>query len=85
LLGTIVILAANLKVPVNKLAHASKGVPWERVSRTTMNQPKITKLPRNGPKPGQSVSAWLYGKNKSEQAELERLRWEQGKHNKKAP
>jgi len=23
---------------------------------------KITKLPRNGPKPGQSTRAWLYGK-----------------------
>jgi hypothetical protein len=50
-----------------------------------MKEPRITKLPRNGPKPGQSVSAWLYGKDKSEQAELERLRWEQAKRNKKAP
>jgi hypothetical protein len=50
-----------------------------------MNQPKITKLPRNGPKPGQSVNAWLYGKNKSEQQELERLRWQQSRSNKKAP
>jgi len=50
-----------------------------------MNQPKITRLPRNGPKPGQSVSAWLYGKNKSEQTELERLRWQEVKRNKKAP
>lgn len=23
---------------------------------------KVTKLPRNGPKPGQSMKAWLYGK-----------------------
>lgn len=25
----------------------------------------LTKLPRNGPKPNQSVSSWLYGKEKS--------------------
>ena len=50
-----------------------------------MNEPRITKLPRNGPKLGQSVAAWLYGKSKSDQAALERLRWEQVKHNKKAP
>ena len=50
-----------------------------------MNEPHIIKLPRNGPKPGQSVSAWLYGKDKSEQEEIDRLRWEQAKRNKKAP
>ena len=27
---------------------------------------KIVKLPRNGPKPGQSTKAWLYGKGKEE-------------------
>jgi len=26
-------------------------------------EPKIIRLPRNGPKKGQSVSAWLYGKS----------------------
>jgi hypothetical protein len=26
---------------------------------------RITKLPPNGPKPGQSVSGWLYGKDKA--------------------
>ena len=25
-------------------------------------KPKITKLPRNGPKKGQSMNAWLHGK-----------------------
>ena len=25
-------------------------------------KPKITKLPRNGPKDGQSMNAWLHGK-----------------------
>lgn len=28
--------------------------------------PKITKLPRNGPKDGQSMSQWLYGKEKAD-------------------
>jgi hypothetical protein len=26
-------------------------------------KPKITKLPRNGPKDGQSTTSWLYGKS----------------------
>ena len=38
-------------------------------------EPRITRLPRNGPKPGQSTASWLYGKQKQEQKELERLRW----------
>jgi hypothetical protein len=25
---------------------------------------RITRLPRNGPRPGQSTSAWLYGKQR---------------------
>ena len=25
-------------------------------------KPKVTKLPRNGPKDGQSMNAWLHGK-----------------------
>jgi hypothetical protein len=81
----IVILAANPKVPANRLAQGAEEVRWGSVSRTIMNQPKITKLPRNGPKPGQSVNAWLYGKNKSQQEELDRLRWQQSRANKKAP
>lgn len=28
--------------------------------------PKITKLPRNGPQNGQSVSQWLYGKSQGD-------------------
>jgi len=27
---------------------------------------KVIKLPRNGPKPGQSVNTWLYGKKLEE-------------------
>jgi hypothetical protein len=38
-------------------------------------EPKIIRLPRNGPKPGQSTSAWLYGKQRSEEKALERERW----------
>jgi hypothetical protein len=49
-----------------------------------MNEPRIIKLPRNGPKPGQSVSAWLHGKDKSEQEEIDRLRWQRTPDNKKA-
>ena len=67
------------------MAQGGEEVLWGSVSRPNKNQPKITRLPRNGPKPGQSVSAWLYGKNKSEQTELERLRWQEVKRNKKAP
>jgi hypothetical protein len=37
---------------------------------------KIIRLPRNGPKSGQSMSHWLHGKDKTEQRELERLRWQ---------
>jgi hypothetical protein len=37
----------------------------------TMNEEfkdyKIVKLPPNGPKPGQSTRAWLYGKGKEEE------------------
>lgn len=36
---------------------------------------KIIKLPRNGPKQGQSIRAWLYGKNKEEKE------WEERKQN----
>lgn len=34
-----------------------KRQQWKPAATT-----KITKLPPNGPKPGQSVDAWLYGK-----------------------
>lgn len=40
-------------------------------------EPHIIRLPPNGPKPGQSTSSWLYGKQKQEQRDLERLRWQQ--------
>ena len=29
-------------------------------------KPKITRLPRNGPKPGQSMRSWLQGKSQSD-------------------
>ena len=38
---------------------------------------RIIRLPRNGPKPGQSTEAWLYGKSKWEQKEMERARWKE--------
>jgi hypothetical protein len=43
--------------------------------RLTMPEPRIVKLPRNGPKPGQSTSAWLYGKDRNCQAERDAAKW----------
>lgn len=42
---------------------------------TDQQQPKIIRLPRNGPKAGQSVEAWLAGKQRAEERALERDRW----------
>jgi hypothetical protein len=42
---------------------------------TPSEEPKIIRLPRNGPKPGQSTSAWLYGKQRAEDKALEQQRW----------
>ena len=44
--------------------------------RPTMPEPRIVKLPRNGPKPGQSTSAWLYGKDRNCQAERDAAQWQ---------
>jgi len=41
---------------------------------------QIVKLPRNGPKPGQSVEAWLYGKNKNCQKERDAAKWQNRGH-----
>ena len=35
----------------------------------------IVKLPRNGPAAGQSVDAWLYGKNKNCQRQRDAVQW----------
>jgi hypothetical protein len=40
-----------------------------------MPEPRLIKLPRNGPKPNQSTAAWLYGKNKHCQAERDAAKW----------
>ena len=40
-----------------------------------MPEPRLIKLPRNGPKPGQSVDAWLYGKDKNCQRERDAEQW----------
>lgn len=42
-------------------------------------QPKITRLPRNGPKAGQSVEAWLYGKDRNCQRERDAAKWKPNK------
>ena len=44
--------------------------------RQVMPEPRIVKLPRNGPKPGQSASAWLYGKDRNCQAERDAAQWQ---------
>lgn len=52
-------------------------MPFGCASLDTMDiSPKIIKLPPSGPKPGQSVDAWLARKERAEQRELERLRWQ---------
>ena len=38
--------------------------------------PEIVKLPRNGPAAGQSVEAWLYGKNKNCQRQRDAAQWQ---------
>jgi hypothetical protein len=55
------------------------------MSPSEPDQGKIIRLPRNGPRPGQSMQDWLYGKDRSERREMERLRWQTNKANKKAP
>ena len=41
-----------------------------------MNEkPLITRLPRNGPKPGQGMAAWLHGKDSHCQAERDAVQW----------
>jgi hypothetical protein len=42
-------------------------------------EPRITRLPRNGPSPNQSLHSWLRSKQRAEDRELERLRWKQAK------
>ena len=55
------------------------------MTSSSSDESKIIRLPRNGPKPGQSVRDWLYGKERSEQRDMERLRWEAIRTKKKAP
>jgi hypothetical protein len=40
-----------------------------------VDPPKIAKLPRNGPVAGQSVEAWLYGKDKNCQRQRDAAQW----------
>lgn len=41
----------------------------------SVDPPAIVKLPRNGPVAGQSVDAWLYGKNKNCQRQRDAVQW----------
>lgn len=45
---------------------------WRRAPEYTDG---LKKLPRNGPKPGQSTSAWLYGKDRNCQKERDAAKW----------
>ena len=50
--------------------------PWHHgLSDGPGVEPKITKLPPNGPAAGQSMEAWLYGKNKNCQRQREAAQW----------
>jgi hypothetical protein len=40
-----------------------------------MPEPRLIKLPRNGPVAGQSMEAWLYGKDKNCQRERDAAQW----------
>jgi len=40
-----------------------------------MPEPRLIKLPRNGPAAGQSMEAWLYGKDKNCQRERDAAQW----------
>jgi hypothetical protein len=78
-------------VPEQKLAPNGLGEFLEGVdgggtiaepsSESPMNHPgtTIVRLPRNGPKPGQSVSAWLYGKDRNCQRERDAAKWKPNK------
>jgi hypothetical protein len=41
-----------------------------------MPEPRLIKLPRNGPVAGQSVDAWLYGKDKNCQRQRDAAQWQ---------
>jgi hypothetical protein len=77
--GTIVLLVASFNVPVARLARSLPR--WCTMIEPLhlfclMNEkPLITRLPRNGPKPGQSMAAWLHGKDKHCQAERDAVQW----------
>ena len=41
---------------------------------------KVTKIPRNGPKPGQSSDAWVHGKTEGFKRDEEKRRARQWRH-----
>ena len=54
-------------VAVLKPATMPRQRKWDESK--TAKEFKVTKLPRNGPKDGQSADAWLHGKTKGGDAE----------------
>jgi len=77
-----------LDVPVDGLAQHSldeEGTVSESLTTPTMApEASIIRLPRNGPKPGQSLQAWLYGKDKGFQQALDRQAWQSSSRSSKA-
>jgi len=59
-------------VAVLKPATMSRQRKWDESK--TAKEFKVVKLPRNGPKEGQSADAWLHGKTKGGDAEWEKRR-----------
>ena len=51
-------------------AAMRKQQKWNEAN--TAKEWKVTKLPRNGPKEGQSVESWQYGKTKGGDADWEK-------------
>lgn len=61
-------MAASLNGPPASLQ-------WHCPKRMDDQNFKIIKLPRNGPKPGQSTKAWLYGKDKETEKVRKIIEW----------
>lgn len=67
--------------PIAPLATIALA-PLKTMSEPSPESPKIVRLPRNGPKPGQSMEAWLRGKERAEERALEQGRWKSMKKKK---
>ena len=57
-------MANGIKVAVLKTAAMPRQQKWDE--RNTAKEFKVVKLPRNGPRDGQSVGAWEAGKRRAD-------------------